>query len=326
MIKLEPWGDLPHLQLMRVFRHAGQTAAALEQYETYRRVLADELGLEPSAAATALYEEIKAADSGHPAIEGVGQLDRHSLRSPYPAHSLGERRQATVMMCGRAPAPAGHDPEELHDHMSSCREQCERIVNQFGGYRLRRQGDKCLILFGYPQALEDAPRRAVDAGLAMTNALSGDGEVSIGIHTGVIVEGARHGSREDPEIFSEAPNFARACQGLAQAGTVVITEDTERLVRGLFGCEPLGARRLADTARTMGVYRASGKSDAASRLDWLARTRRLTTFVGRESERHRLACLKLVGAETRQSSLSFASATTGAVVATPRAKRRSSQV
>ncbi len=284
LIKLEPWSDQPHLQLMRALNHTGQTAAALEQYETYRQILAEELGLEPSAAVAALYEEIKRADSGQALAKDTSQPDGDSPHSLRSLSSPGERRQVTVLMCGRATTHASRDPEDLHEQMSSCRAQCESIVNQFGGYRLPRQGDKCLILFGYPQALEDAPRRAVDAGLAMTTALSISGEVSIGIHTGPMVEGERRGSREDPEIFSEAPNLARACQGLAEAGSVVITEDTERLVHGLFNCESLEPRHLMETSRTMAVYRARSNSGMVSRLDWLAQTRRLTTFVGREPE------------------------------------------
>ncbi len=284
LIKLEPWSDQPHLQLMRAFNHAGQTAAALEQYETYRQVLDQELGLEPSAAATTLYEEIKTASRGASAID-IGKPDRYTRPSLHSLRSPGERRQVTVLMCGQSAMSTPRDPEELHEHMASCRQQCESIVSQYGGYRLRRQGDKCVILFGYPQALEDAPRRAVDASLAMTGSLSENAEVSIGIHTGVIVEGERRGSlREDPDIYGDAPNFARACQNLAEAGTVVITEDTQRLVRGLFDCKPLGSRHLAETAQTLAVYQVRGHNGAASRLEWLAQTRRLTTFIGRESE------------------------------------------
>src|SRR5262249_39787608 len=53
-----------HLQAMRLLSRTGQRSAALAQYETCRRVLAEELALEPSRETTALYERIRDAESG----------------------------------------------------------------------------------------------------------------------------------------------------------------------------------------------------------------------------------------------------------------------
>lgn len=58
-IDLEPWREEAHQQLMRIMALSGQRSAAMAQYETCRRILADELGAEPSAETTALYEAIK---------------------------------------------------------------------------------------------------------------------------------------------------------------------------------------------------------------------------------------------------------------------------
>jgi DNA-binding SARP family transcriptional activator len=58
-VELEPWQEEGHQQLMRVLALSGQRSAALTQYETCRRRLADELGVEPAAETTALYERIR---------------------------------------------------------------------------------------------------------------------------------------------------------------------------------------------------------------------------------------------------------------------------
>ncbi len=58
-LEAEPWREEAHLQLMRLLALSGQRSAALSQYETCRRILADELGAEPAAETTALYEAIK---------------------------------------------------------------------------------------------------------------------------------------------------------------------------------------------------------------------------------------------------------------------------
>lgn len=58
-IELEPWDETAHQQLMRALALGGQRSAALAQYETCRRRLAQELGVEPAAETTRLYEQIR---------------------------------------------------------------------------------------------------------------------------------------------------------------------------------------------------------------------------------------------------------------------------
>lgn len=60
-IEMEPWREEAHRQLMRTLARGGQRSAALAQYETCRRTLAEELGVEPGADTRALYERIRAA-------------------------------------------------------------------------------------------------------------------------------------------------------------------------------------------------------------------------------------------------------------------------
>ncbi|CAA9333912.1 MAG: hypothetical protein AVDCRST_MAG93-6329, partial [uncultured Chloroflexia bacterium] len=60
LLGLEPWREDSHRQLMTMLALSGQTDAALSQYRKCRRVLHEELGLEPSAQTVELYEQIKA--------------------------------------------------------------------------------------------------------------------------------------------------------------------------------------------------------------------------------------------------------------------------
>jgi len=59
-LELDPWREEAHCQVMRALALDGQRTAALAQYETCRRVLADELGVEPSAETRDLVEQIRA--------------------------------------------------------------------------------------------------------------------------------------------------------------------------------------------------------------------------------------------------------------------------
>ncbi|MEZ4661088.1 MAG: BTAD domain-containing putative transcriptional regulator [Caldilineaceae bacterium] len=60
LLSREPWSEVVHQQLMILLAKSGQRAAALAQYERCRRILADELGVEPALETTALYQQIQA--------------------------------------------------------------------------------------------------------------------------------------------------------------------------------------------------------------------------------------------------------------------------
>ena len=59
LLALEPWREEAHRQLMLLLAKSGQRSAALAQYETCSRILAAELGVEPSAETTTLYERLR---------------------------------------------------------------------------------------------------------------------------------------------------------------------------------------------------------------------------------------------------------------------------
>ncbi|MBE7557187.1 MAG: AAA family ATPase [Anaerolineales bacterium] len=61
LLALDPWRESAHRHMMLLLARAGQRSAALAQYETCRRILAEELGVEPLAETTALYQRLKAA-------------------------------------------------------------------------------------------------------------------------------------------------------------------------------------------------------------------------------------------------------------------------
>ena len=59
LLALEPWQEEAHRQLMTLLARSGQHSAALAQYETCRRILAEELGVEPLPETQALYHRLK---------------------------------------------------------------------------------------------------------------------------------------------------------------------------------------------------------------------------------------------------------------------------
>jgi predicted ATPase/DNA-binding SARP family transcriptional activator len=66
LLALEPWQEEAHRQLMTLLARSGQYSAALAQYETCRRILAEELGVEPLPETQALYQRLKARREATP--------------------------------------------------------------------------------------------------------------------------------------------------------------------------------------------------------------------------------------------------------------------
>lgn len=60
LLALEPWREEVHRQRMHLLADTGQQSAALQQYESCRRILAAELNALPSQETTTLYEQIRA--------------------------------------------------------------------------------------------------------------------------------------------------------------------------------------------------------------------------------------------------------------------------
>lgn len=113
----------------------------------------------------------------------------------------------------------------------------EGTVNQF-------LGDGLMALFGAPVALEDHAFRGVQAALAIRETLSGYSEqlkrdrgvelqLRLGLNTGLVVVG-RIGDdlRMDYTAVGDTTHLASRVQALAEPGTIMITEGTQRLVEG----------------------------------------------------------------------------------------------
>ena len=65
-VELEPYREEAHRQIMLTMIRSGQRSAALAQYETCRRILNEELGVEPTFETRAMYQRIRSAGKASP--------------------------------------------------------------------------------------------------------------------------------------------------------------------------------------------------------------------------------------------------------------------
>src|SRR5262249_52355101 len=107
----------------------------------------------------------------------------------------------------------------------------------------------------------------------------------IGIATGLVVVGEMTdaGGAQEFGIIGETPNIAAQLQALAEPNTVVIAENTRKLLGSLFDLQDLGAKDLKGISGTVRAWAALRPSLAASRFEAL-HGGGLTDLVGREEE------------------------------------------
>lgn len=98
-LELEPWREEAHRALMRLLARTGERSAALAQYATCRRVLADELGIEPASETTQVYEQIH----DMPVLPAT---PTPALRLPTPATAFLGRAQELADLSARLTDPA----------------------------------------------------------------------------------------------------------------------------------------------------------------------------------------------------------------------------
>ena len=79
-----------------------------------------------------------------------------------------ERRQLTVMFCdlvGSTALSARLDPEDLRTVIGAYHHCAAAVIEKSGGFVAKYMGDGVLAYFGWPQAHEHDPERAIRAGL-----------------------------------------------------------------------------------------------------------------------------------------------------------------
>jgi class 3 adenylate cyclase/tetratricopeptide (TPR) repeat protein len=212
----------------------------------------------------------------------------------------GERKQVTVMFCdmeGFTQFTERLGPEEAYSIMDEIYEILIHKVHDYEGTVNEMTGDGILALFGAPIALEDAPQRAIRSSLAIHREMTKFSErikqekgglpplkMRTGINTGPVVVGTLGNDlRVEFKAVGDTVNLASRMEGLAEAGSTYVTEETFKLTEGFFRFEALGAREVKGKEEPIKTYRVIAPSTSRTRFD-VSAERGLIPFVGRERE------------------------------------------
>jgi class 3 adenylate cyclase/predicted ATPase len=208
-----------------------------------------------------------------------------------------ERRQLTVLFCdlvGSTALSARLDPEDFSAIIGGYRRCITETVARFDGFVARHHGDGAVVYFGYPQAHEDDAERAVQASLALVQAVADlptkeKLTARVGVATGVALVGdmSEGAIAEEHGILGDTPNLAARLQSLAQPGAVIISSRTKAIAGPQFEYLDLGRVEIKGFAKPIPAWQVAGKTAVNSRSHAL-QSSDLLPLTGRDEEMEQL--------------------------------------
>lgn len=183
----------------------------------------------------------------------------------------GERRVATIILAdikGSTDLMEQVGTEAWVEMMNRVLKILEAEVYRYDGKVDQFRGDGLVAFFGTTTAHEDDPERAVLAALAMQQAIEPYATelartqginlaLRVGVNTGeviVISVGNERQYREETAMGGAVAIAARM-EAAAEPGTVLVSEDTYRLVASQFAWETLGKITVKGISEPIAVYR-----------------------------------------------------------------------
>jgi class 3 adenylate cyclase len=211
----------------------------------------------------------------------------------------GERKQVTILfadMKGSTELVQHLDAEATRALQDPFLTMMIDAVHTYEGTVNEVLGDGIMAIFGAPIAHEDHSLRACRAALDVQHAIRqwiGQSapespvrsvQLRVGLTSGeVVVRAINNDLTISYSAMGMTTHLAARMEQLAVPGTIQITKDTLRLVRGLVDARPLGEIAVKGLSQPVPAYRLCGLGKAQTRLE-AASLEGLTRFVGREHE------------------------------------------
>jgi class 3 adenylate cyclase/tetratricopeptide (TPR) repeat protein len=210
----------------------------------------------------------------------------------------GERKLVTVLFADVAnytELAEKLDPEEVHQIMDGCFKILMDEIHRYEGTINQFTGDGVMALFGAPVAHEDHAQRACHSALSIQNAIrnysekvskdcGADFQMRIGINSGPVIVGSIGDDlRMDYTAIGDTTNLASRMESLTEPGSILISDNTHKLVGYFFEFEPLGKIQIKGKDQPQEAYKLIRATDVATRIE-ASLARGLTELVGRRPE------------------------------------------
>jgi class 3 adenylate cyclase/tetratricopeptide (TPR) repeat protein len=202
-----------------------------------------------------------------------------------------ERRLVSVLfadLVGFTTLSEQRDAEDVRELLGQYFESSRDIIERYGGTVEKFIGDAVMAVWGTPVAQEDDAERAVRAALDLVSAVRQLGvdrdmpalALRAGVHTGEAV--VTIGASGMGMVAGDLVNTASRLQSVAQPGTVLVGEGTQRAAGNAIVFEPAADQELKGKAAPVAAFRAVR---VVAQRGGVGRSEGLEPpFVGRESE------------------------------------------
>jgi class 3 adenylate cyclase len=204
----------------------------------------------------------------------------------------GELRRLTIMFCdvvGSTELSGRLEPEAYRELIRRYRVACRDVIEtRFEGHLIKLMGDGSLATFGYPVAHENDAERGVRAALALVGAVrelsarttSTTGEsldVRVAVHRGPV-----YLDLDEGDVYGLAANVGARLHGLADPGSVVVSDEVRQLVEDHFEIEAGEPAHVKGVTEPLQPFRVIRERRVPDQRSWT------TPLVERDEELARL--------------------------------------
>jgi DNA-binding SARP family transcriptional activator len=303
LVGLHPLDERLRAQLMVALYRTGRHADALETYRAFRRLLSEELGLEPNPELRALEQAILNQDVSlgpvaalAPPALAAPHAGEPATHAPAPRSMEDERRPVSVLFAdivGSTALGERLEPDEVKVLVGECVTMMSRAVDEYGGIVQAYQGDGICAYFGVPASHEDDPERAARTALRILEVVRGYSRdietawgisgfsVRIGVNSGPAAVGLVGTVDPQAVALGDATNVAARLQSAAEPGTILLGQSTARRLAQRFVLEPVEEIRVKGREEAVAASRLLRAKEREPREP-------TTPVVGREGELERL--------------------------------------
>lgn len=194
----------------------------------------------------------------------------HARLVELRSHPAGEQRKLLTILfadlVGFTAMSEEMDPEDVRAVLNPYFERWNQHLQEHHGVVEKYIGDAVMAVFGLEVAREDDPQNALRAALAMQDSLEELNQaferaqdirltMRVGVHTGrVLVSTLGERQGQDFIVIGSAANLASRLQSSAPPDSLIISQDTYRLVRGLFDLQPLDPIQVKGISEPLQTY------------------------------------------------------------------------
>lgn len=212
-----------------------------------------------------------------------------------------ERRLASVLFAdvqGFTQLAEKLDFETVSDLIKGIWKRLDKVIEAHGGYIDKHLGDGVMAVWGAPFASDNDAEQAIAAGIELVKALDDfclessipgaeQLKLRVGINSGAVFAGYI-GSRNEYTVLGDTVNVAARLEQIAEAGTVVIGENTFRMVRSSFRVKRLEPTPVKGKTEPVQPYMIEGYLSHANRPKYQSADSLVTNMVARDTEIKRL--------------------------------------